>query len=125
MSGIVWLDEDGDGVRGGTEPGVAAVVVRLFSGDVEVAAATTAADGSYSFADVAPGDYTVEIEAPAGHDFAAANQGSDPSGDSDVTVVDASGDPLLGRVTVALSSGTNAGIADAGLLEPPPQGGGS
>jgi hypothetical protein len=120
LSGIVWLDEDGDGVRGATEVGVAGVVVRLLAADVEVTSTITATDGSYTFSGLDPGDYTVEIEAPTGHNFAAAGQGGDPTLDSDVTVVD----PPLGRVTVSLASGSSKGVADAGLLALPAESGG-
>ncbi len=114
LSGIVWLDEDGDGVRASTESGMAGVVVRLLADGVVVATMTTDAGGSYSFLDLGPGDYTVEIEAPTGYVFAASGQGGDPALDSDVAPDPGDG-PQTGLAAVSLSPGANSGIADAGL----------
>jgi SdrD B-like protein len=89
----VWLDEDCDGIQdksdvGFTEPGVADVVVRLFTCDGDfVAETTTNASGAYSFTGV---DeylvYKVCFELPDGYVFAPANQGGSEGLDSDVNL---------------------------------------
>ena len=117
LRGVVWLDEDGNGVRSAVEPGISGVVVRIFTNDTELASTVTAGDGTYTFSSLDVGDYTVQIEAPSGYLFVLAGQGDSPAVDSDVTVVDPSGE--LGAVSLSLSSGSYEGVADAGLTPIP------
>jgi uncharacterized repeat protein (TIGR01451 family)/LPXTG-motif cell wall-anchored protein len=69
----VWNDADGDGVQDAGETGVGGATVTLRmdtdgDGSFETAAATqvTAADGSYSFANLPPASYSVVVTVPAG-----------------------------------------------------------
>ncbi|RMH15160.1 MAG: hypothetical protein D6696_21430, partial [Acidobacteria bacterium] len=67
----VWQDDDGDGTdNGGTEPGIANVVVDLFDGlGVHVASRATDATGAYLFPGLPADAYDVVIDAttlPAG-----------------------------------------------------------
>ncbi len=61
----VFEDMDGDGFQDPGEPGLAGATVRLLNADGTpvsgVAPITTDATGSYSFTQLAPGDYRVEI----------------------------------------------------------------
>ena len=60
---LVWSDADGDGVRDPGEPGLGGVTIDLIdiaTGSV-LATTTTAADGSYLFANLPPGTYIVEV----------------------------------------------------------------
>lgn len=61
LLGMKYEDRDGDGERDDGEPGLEAWEINLLdvSGDL-VATTSTAADGRYRFADVAPGSYRVE-----------------------------------------------------------------
>lgn len=68
----VWLDLDNDGVFDAGETGVAGVALTLFedsdgddsiSGETQVATTTTAADGTYLFSGLLPGDYIVRVDA--------------------------------------------------------------
>ena len=64
----VWFDADNDGGQDADEPGLPGVPVRLLHPDGSVVrAAATSATGHYLFGDLAPGEYAVEITAPAGH----------------------------------------------------------
>ena len=78
LAGVVFDDLDGDGVLDGGEPGIAGVTVAL-SGTA-TASATTASDGTYYFADLAPGTYTITETQPSGYvdgiDTAGAAGGS-------------------------------------------------
>jgi protocatechuate 3,4-dioxygenase beta subunit len=67
IAGVLWRDEDRDGLRDDGEASIAPqqVVLRDASGDI-VATTTSAADGSYSFTGLPPGTYTVETATPAG-----------------------------------------------------------
>jgi hypothetical protein len=81
----VWLDENCDGTQNKneagdfTEPGVAGVVVNLYTCDgAFVATTTTDGDGAYNF-DVPDEieDYRVCFELPDGYSFSPANVGSE------------------------------------------------
>src|SRR5207237_57075 len=71
LSGSVYGDRNNDGVFGAAEAGVAGVTVRLTGSDFRGVAVdvstTTAADGSYSFAGLPPGVYTLTEAQPAGY----------------------------------------------------------
>lgn len=62
IRGSVWHDADDDGVRDDGEEGIAGVVVEL--GGPEARTATTAADGSFVFASLPAGTYSLTERAP-------------------------------------------------------------
>ncbi len=111
----VWIDHNENGIQDADVPvfpGLSPqnVRVELYKADgAFVAGTVTAADGSYNFPDVAPGDYYVQYELPARFAFSPKDQGSNDSLDSDVN-------PTTGRTDdfhVSLSEAkTNV---DAGL----------
>jgi uncharacterized repeat protein (TIGR01451 family) len=70
LSGTVWVDSDGNGLIGSSEPGLFDVTLKLYlddgnqafdGGDTFLGYGYTAADGSYSFADLPNGDYFVQV----------------------------------------------------------------
>lgn len=64
----VFDDLDQNGIRDAGEAGVAGVTIRLLNAqNVAVASTVTAADGSYSFASLTPGTYTVVQDQPKGY----------------------------------------------------------
>lgn len=64
----VFDDANQNGTHDADEKGLGGVTIRLFNDkDEEVASTTTAADGSYSFADLAPGTYKVSQVLPEGY----------------------------------------------------------
>ncbi|MHC4176609.1 MAG: Ig-like domain-containing protein, partial [Planctomycetota bacterium] len=69
LSGNVYIDTNGDGLYGSGERGIGGVEVTLTGVDMFGApvslATTTPGDGSYSFADLVPGDYTIHSGQPA------------------------------------------------------------
>ncbi len=84
LGGIVWDDQDGDGVRGTGEPGVGGVVVSLLDGGgAVIGQRTTQADGSYSFGLPAGGSFRLEFQPPGGYALTLQGQGGDPTRDSD------------------------------------------
>jgi len=85
VSGMKFEDLNGNGARDAGEPGIDGWTIRLMNGATEVARTVTAADGSYSFAGVAPGSYTVEEVLQPGW-----TQSYPPSGTHTITL--ASGD---------------------------------
>ena len=118
IGGRVWDDTDGDGIRDSGEEDLSAdATVTIYSvgddgeigggDDVEEYSEDTA--GTYSYADAAPGEYYVEVTAPAGHDFVMQDRGSNDSVDSDV-------DPDTGQsATFTVVSGDDDVTIDAGL----------
>lgn len=64
LSGNVYFDEDDDGVFDADESGIGGVEIRL-TGPVNLTT-TTAADGSWSFGSLPPGNYTVTEVQPGG-----------------------------------------------------------
>ncbi len=71
ISGTLWGDVNGDGVRGTGDAGLAGRTVFLDQNqngklDPGEASTTTAADGSYTFTGLAPGTYYVDEVLPAG-----------------------------------------------------------
>src|SRR5581483_5768564 len=111
VSGRVWGDADGDGIQDAAEANsnLSGVQVQLLdANNTVIATATTGSNGTYSFADVAPGQYKVRVVLPTGYAFSPEHQGSNSSLDSDVN---ASGHTDL--FTVASS---NALDFDAGLV---------
>ena len=103
VDGTVWFDSNEDGVLDGSETPLGGVIVNLYDDAMVLVASTaTAADGTYSFLQLLPGDYEIEIVYP-GALFS-------PTGmDSDVN-------PATGSVSVSVSSGTTSGDSDAGIL---------
>ncbi len=135
ITGRVWHDADGDGLRGPTEPVVGGAVVERRTAGGVIDRQVTAADGTYHFA--APfggGEYFVTVRPPAlpGVGFTAGHAGGNAFLDSDVdaagqsapfvadaavpTVIDAgiAGDfPLFGAAWAAGGPGTSAALANA------------
>ncbi len=107
----LWIDADGDGIQDATETaGYGDVTVTLYdSGGTAIRTATTASDGSFSFAGVAPGTYSVGFPAITGYTYSPQDQGSDDSLDSDAN-------PSTRRTTnFTVSAGEIRSNLDAGV----------
>ncbi|MGL4173047.1 MAG: SdrD B-like domain-containing protein [Actinomycetota bacterium] len=96
---FVWQDRNGNGVQDSGEPGLAGVVVTLYEADGTtpvtedvdgnpITPITTLTGGTYLFANLAPGDYVVKFEPPAGWEATATGAGSSTD-DSDGLSVEA------------------------------------
>jgi len=85
VGNFVWIDADMDGIQDAGEGGLAGVTVSLyFSDNSFVASTTTAANGSYSFQNLAPsGYYLIFSGAPTGFSLTTQDQGSNDLVDSD------------------------------------------
>jgi uncharacterized repeat protein (TIGR01451 family)/fimbrial isopeptide formation D2 family protein len=118
LSGKAWLDNGVgggtvyDGIRNGTEPGHANIVVNLLdsTGAYVLQTMLTDANGDYIFRGLAANTtYIVEFGTPpAGHFTTLQDQGLDPTVDSDVH-------PTTRRVTVPLAGASVANV-DAGFV---------
>ena len=75
LSGTVWVDTDRDGTIDGAEAGrISGVTIKLYdkNGNL-VGTTTTAVDGSYSFTNLPPGDYTIVQEQPNAYGSSTPN----------------------------------------------------
>lgn len=115
ISGVAWADTNRDGVRQAEENLQEGVTVELLSspGGAVVATTTTDANGSYSFADAADGDYVVRVTAPGAFRFPDA-----AGGDNDFasTGQPNPGDPEQGASAVITVTGASQHTdIDAGM----------
>ena len=114
LGDFVWNDADADGTQDAGETGIENVTVELFDNNNQlVGTTTTAADGSYSFTNLLPGDYVLHFDhsSTALNSMIAspANTDADDSKDSDP-------DANTGKTgTINLSAGENDITWDAGF----------
>lgn len=96
------------------EAGVAGKTVTLLDADGNAVATTiTAADGSYFFAGLEAGSYTVRFEATDGRIFSDRDVGGDDSVDSDV-------EPATGQTgTIVVEAGADVTDVDVGVKDLP------
>jgi len=118
ISGFVFNDEDGDGLQGNNEGGIAGVTVILFDADgSEVATITTDANGNFAFDNIMEGDFFIEVDANTNTEGIPNFEGTvqdagDDAFDSDIN-------PSTGQSEI-FSHNPAAGNSDidAGFIEP-------
>lgn len=112
MHGVVWLDANANGIRTDLEAVFGAgTTVNLLQNGQLVATTSTNANGEYSFSNLVPGTYSVQVVPPAGYTLSPRDAGSDDAIDSDV-------DPGTGQSEpFTLTSGQNLAGPDAGLTQ--------
>ena len=114
LSGFVFVDVNNNLTKDGSEKPLSGVTVSLIgtsslSNSPVVKGATTAADGSYSFAGIDPGSYSIAFVQPSGYLAGTAILGSQGGALSNSTTM---------RVTIATPggiTGTNNDFATRGL----------
>jgi len=78
ISGLAWLDNNGNGLNDASESPVENITVSLFDqNDQLVSSTNTDTDGSYLFADLSPNLYYVVFDNPQGFVFTTAGLDSD------------------------------------------------
>lgn len=82
ICGVVYYDENNNGIQDSTESGMPHVVVTLTGTPHEMPPVETNDDGVYYFA-VPPGTYHIDVQIPPGTQPSPANVGSDDAIDSD------------------------------------------
>ncbi|HLK56700.1 MAG TPA: SdrD B-like domain-containing protein, partial [Chthonomonadaceae bacterium] len=112
LSGFVYVDANDDGMKQSTEAGIAGVTVTLKGtddlGNAVNASTTTASDGSYSFANLRPGTYSITETPPAGYLDGKDSVGSQGTGSVGVDQIS----------SITLNSGINGTDNDFGNLLP-------
>jgi hypothetical protein len=73
IQGTVFDDRNGDGTQDGGEPGIGGVTITLVHQGSAIDSTTTAGDGTYAFASVTLGSYTVQETDPEGYDSTTDN----------------------------------------------------
>ncbi|MEF3404914.1 DUF7507 domain-containing protein [Agromyces sp. CCNWLW203] len=115
VNGVIWADANRDGQRTADESVKAGVTVQLVSSTTGTVAATTtsAANGTYSFANAVDGSYFVRVVAPGPFRFPDAAGGLNDFQRAEVPTV---GNPERG-ITAAftITGATQATGLDAGL----------
>ncbi|OQX24902.1 MAG: hypothetical protein BWK80_18415, partial [Desulfobacteraceae bacterium IS3] len=113
LGDYVWYDSDQDGIQDSGEPGIAGVTVNLLDSAGKIIAQTkTDGSGSYEFAGLAPGTYSVKFIAPAEYQITSANRGTNDSADSDAN-------KTTGKTAaVTLAPGEHNPTLDAGMFIP-------
>ncbi|HMB22992.1 MAG TPA: SdrD B-like domain-containing protein, partial [Anaerolineales bacterium] len=109
---FVWKDVNRNGIQDADEAGMEGVTVNLLGGDGTSVITSTVTDaaGKYSFTELLPGTYYVQVVAPAETSFTKANAGDDAK-DSDV-------DATSGKTAaITLGIGEANTSVDAGLKE--------
>lgn len=72
VSGTVFVDANGDGVFAGDDLGISTTVYAIASANPDVILQTTSGtDGKYSFANLIPGNYLIQIDVPSVHILSA------------------------------------------------------
>ena len=116
LSGRYFIDANDNAVDDG-EPGVAGVTLALLNaaGVLTGITTTTAADGSYSFGNLAAGTYGVKfLTTPAGFELVTPNIGVNDAIDSDATDVGSGMSQISGIVVTA---GNDTPDNDAGIVD--------
>ncbi|MFH1685918.1 MAG: SdrD B-like domain-containing protein [bacterium] len=108
----VWHDVNENGIQDPGEPGLAGIVVDLFTcAGSPVAQMLTDNDGYYEFNQLPEGEYYLHFTLPAGWTFTGQDQGGDDAKDSDVGA--------NGRTVCTLLDGGEVDHTwDAGMYEP-------
>ncbi len=82
---FVWNDLNLNGIQDVDEPGLAGILVKLYEcGNNFITQTLTDSLGYYSFIDLLPGSYKIEVILPDGYQFSPYNQGVNDSRDSDI-----------------------------------------
>ncbi|MBI5352498.1 MAG: hypothetical protein HZB50_07670 [Chloroflexi bacterium] len=107
---FIWKDANGNGIQDFAEVGLAGVTVKLLDSDgVTIIAVTTASNGNYNFADIAPGTYYVQVLPPLGYTFTSKNAAeSNIANDSNVNAATGVTDAIMliaGQVDDTIDAG--------------------
>ena len=111
ISGTAYYDDDADAQRSEYETACEGVLAQLLDAQGNVILeTTTAADGSYAFAGLAPGRYRVQFTAQEGCVFSASERSMTRSG------VQASDGPVSQTRSIAIYAGDMVTTADASVV---------
>jgi uncharacterized repeat protein (TIGR01451 family) len=113
----VWNDSNHNGIQDNNESGMEGIVVHLYKDGSDTGKTDiTDTSGTYGFADLAPGRYSIMVDKPADTDedqyrFTKQDQGDDDAQDSDVNANNGQTE------TTELVAGENDTSWDAGIFK--------
>lgn len=117
VEGSLWMDLDGDGMRGEAEPPAQGMQVVLLQGDTVLGGAVSDAQGTYRFANLRAGDYTVRIVLQTGYMFTRQPSDVGNAVASQVpTTDDSSAEVSVSLRRWRLEASMNAGIQQTAVL---------
>ncbi len=105
ISGTVFSDINGDGIRNELEKGLGGVTVTLLVNGYMLSSTLTGGDGSYNFTGLSAGAYTIEETDPSGYGSTTDNSISVTVGSAAATA--SFGDIPLGTVSGVVFNDTN------------------
>lgn len=77
VSGVVYIDDDFNGMKGDQEKGVRDVDVKLLDTEGKIVASVrTDGNGAYTFSKIYPGPYRISVQAKTGYAFTQPGEGS-------------------------------------------------
>lgn len=120
IMGVVFEDQNGNGIRESHEPLVKDIKVELYeqnpNGGQMIDSYMTNYNGEYMFSNIPAGKVIfINVIAPLGYNFTSMDMGSDDSMDSDII-------PVFGRSqSIVLKAGQEIHDLDAGLVHTPTQ----
>jgi hypothetical protein len=107
-NGVVWLDENANGIREEGEPGVEGVHIEILAPGAQFSGSTDST-GAYDLQGSLPvgtsGPFDIRFDLPSGYEFTLQDQGNDDSRDSDV---DSSG--FAGSFQTGAAASADAGL---------------
>ena len=117
IAGVVWKDENGNGIREETESLLKDIEVNLYDWNNDLVTTTkTKADGSYEFTDLYNAKYRVIVKRNnSTYTLIDYQKGSNKEIDNDFLEVDS--EPEFGEAQVDLTTETNPLNIDAGYIE--------
>lgn len=112
---FVWQDLNNNGIQDSGEPGLSGILLTLIDNQgATVATIETSDDGEYTFTDLTPGTYTIELSQNGSFAPTLPNQG-DPELDSDAIIADGT----IAPSSIIISSGDEITNIDFGFIELP------
>lgn len=113
IDGVVWFDENGDGLRNIDDGIIEPYTVHLYKGS-QLYHTTEADENGYTFDNLVPSTYFVAIEIEGNlYSITLPLQGDEPTLDSDIVNI---GDPLSTTGNIFLNSGETISSIDIGLV---------
>ena len=117
IGGVVWRDDNGNGLRDGGEPTIPNAVVKLYDWNNDLMKQViTNATGEYKFTDLYGLTYRIEIDRPnSGYSLTTYQTGDDKTIDNDFT--DSVNSQKTGEAVVDLGTESHPLNIDAGYVE--------
>ena len=109
---LVWNDKNANGIQEADENGISNVTINLYdNAGTKINNTTTDENGLYKFEGLTPGNYTIELEKPAGYISSPKSQGSSQEKDSNI-------DPTTSKSdSINVVSGEKNMTIDVGLYK--------